>query len=159
MKPEETVDYNIKVAWHAISRMYNTQAAQNDITTSIGFVLLNIDQERGTPATKIAPLLGLETRSLTRILRSMEEKGLIYKQADSVDKRSVRIFLTELGLEKKEVSRQTVRHFNLKIREKIPQSQLDVFFKVSAQITSMIEGKTLFEEFVLKPLRAESSAS
>ena len=156
MKPEETVDYNIKVAWHAISRMYNIQAAQNDITTSIGFVLLNIDQENGTPATKIAPLLGLETRSLTRILRSMEEKGLIYKQADSVDKRSVRIFLTELGLEKKEVSRQTVRHFNLKIREKIPQSQLDVFFKVAGQITSMIEGKTLFEEFVLKPLKKEA---
>lgn len=156
MKPEETVDYNIKVAWHAISRMYNTQAAQNDITTSIGFVLLNIDQERGTPATKIAPLLGLETRSLTRILRSMEEKGLIYKQADSVDKRSVRIFLTPLGLEKKEVSRQTVRHFNLKIREKIPQNQLDVFFKVSAQITNMIEGKTLFEDFVLKALPTEA---
>jgi DNA-binding MarR family transcriptional regulator len=159
MKPEETVDYNIKVAWHAISRMYNTQAAQNDITTSIGFVLLNIDQEKGTPATKIAPLLGLETRSLTRILRSMEEKGLIYKQADSVDKRSVRIFLTPLGLEKKEVSRQTVRHFNLKIREKIPQSQLDNFFKVAAQITGMIEGKALFEEFVLKPLRTEPAAS
>ena len=158
MKPEETVDYNIKVAWHAISRMYNTQAAQNDITTSIGFVLLNIDQERGTPATKIAPLLGLETRSLTRILRSMEEKGLIYKQADSVDKRSVRIFLTPVGLEKKEISRQTVRHFNLKMREKIPQSQLDVFFKVAAQITGMIEGKTLFEEFVLKSLQQETSA-
>ena len=159
MKPEETVDYNIKVAWHAISRMYNTQAAQNDITTSIGFVLLNIDQEKGTPATKIAPLLGLETRSLTRILRSMEEKGLIYKQADSVDKRSVRIFLTQMGLEKKEISRQTVRHFNLKMREKIPQSQLDVFFKVAAQITGMIEGKTLFEEFVLKPFRQETSAA
>jgi len=159
MKPEETVDYNIKVAWHAISRMYNTQAAQNDITTSIGFVLLNIDQERGTPATKIAPLLGLETRSLTRILRSMEEKGLIYKQADTVDKRSVRIFLTPVGLEKKEISRQTVRHFNLKMREKISQSQLDVFFKVAAQITGMIEGKTLFEEFVLKPLRQEAAAS
>jgi DNA-binding MarR family transcriptional regulator len=156
MKPEETVDYNIKVAWHAISRMYNTQAAQNDITTSIGFVLLNIDQENGTPATKIAPLLGLETRSLTRILRSMEEKGLIYKQADSVDKRSVRIFLTPLGLEKKEVSRQTVRHFNKKVREKIPQSQLDVFFKVTSQLTGMIEGKTLFEDFVLKPASNEA---
>ena len=159
MKPEETVDYNIKVAWHAISRMYNTQAAQNDITTSIGFVLLNIDQERGTPATKIAPLLGLETRSLTRILRSMEEKGLIYKQADSVDKRSVRIFLTPVGLEKKEISRQTVRHFNLKMRDKIPQSQLDVFFKVATQITGMIEGKTLFEDFVLKLLHAENATS
>ncbi|QKG55371.1 MarR family transcriptional regulator [Hymenobacter sp. BRD128] len=158
MKPEETVDYNIKVAWHAISRMYNTQAARYDITTSIGFVLLNIDQELGTPATKIAPLLGLETRSLTRILRSMEEKGLIYKQADTQDKRSVRIFLTELGLEKKEISRQTVRHFNLKVREKIPQNQLDSFFKVASQITSMIEGKTLFDDFELKPLRKEASA-
>ena len=158
MKPEETVDYNIKVAWHAISRMYNTQAARYDITTSIGFVLLNIDQDLGTPATKIAPLLGLETRSLTRILRSMEEKGLIYKQADTLDKRSVRIFLTELGLEKKEVSRQTVRHFNLKVRDKISQSQLDSFFKVASQITSMIEGKTLFDDFELRPLRKEAAA-
>jgi MarR family transcriptional regulator, organic hydroperoxide resistance regulator len=155
MKPEETVDYNIKVAWHAISRMYNSQAMQHDITTSIGFVLLNIDPEHGTPATKIAPLLGLETRSLTRILRSLEEKGLIYKQADTLDKRSVRIFLTELGLEKKEISRQTVRHFNLKIREKVSQAQLDTFFKVAGQITSMIEGKTLFEDFDLKTLRPE----
>jgi DNA-binding MarR family transcriptional regulator len=158
MRPEETVDYNIKVAWHAISRMYNTQAARYDITTSIGFVLLNIDQELGTPATKIAPLLGLETRSLTRILRSMEEKGLIYKQADTQDKRSVRIFLTDLGLEKKEVSRQTVRHFNQKMRGKIPQSQLDTFFKVAGQITSMIEGKTMFDDFELKPLRKEPLA-
>ncbi|PJJ48752.1 MULTISPECIES: MarR family winged helix-turn-helix transcriptional regulator [Hymenobacter] len=158
MTPEETVDYNIKVAWHAISRMYNTQAAKHDITTSIGFVLLNIDQELGTPATKIAPLLGLETRSLTRILRSMEEKGLIYKQADTQDKRSVRIFLTEEGLRKKEVSRQTVRHFNQKVREKIPQAQLEVMFKVVGQITGMIEGKTLFDDFKLKPLRSESAA-
>ena len=155
MKPEETVDYNIKVAWHAISRMYNNQAAQNDITTSIGFVLLNIDQENGIAATKIAPLLGLETRSLTRILRSMEDKGLIYKQADAQDKRSVRIFLTPLGLEKKEVSRQTVRHFNQKIRERIPQVQLDVFLKVAVQITGMIEGKVLFDGFELKPLLQE----
>ncbi|NML66400.1 MarR family transcriptional regulator [Hymenobacter sp. RP-2-7] len=156
MKPEETVDYNIKVAWHAISRMYNAQAAKSDITTSIGFVLLNIDQALGTPATKIAPLLGLETRSLTRILRSMEEKGLIYKQADAQDKRSVRIFLTDLGLEKKEVSRQTVRHFNQKMREKIPQGQLETFFKVAGQITALIESKTLFEDFEPKPLRKET---
>ncbi len=159
MTPEETVDYNIKVAWHAISRMYNSQAAKHDITTSIGFVLLNIDQEKGTPATKIAPLLGLETRSLTRILRSMEEKGLIYKQADTQDKRSVRIFLTEDGLRNKEISRQTVRHFNLKVREDIPQSDLDVFFRVVTHITSLIEGKTLYEDFKLKPLRSEPSAA
>jgi DNA-binding MarR family transcriptional regulator len=144
MKASETVDYNIKVCWHAIARMYNTEAAKNDITTSIGFVLLNIDPEKGTPATKIAPLLGLEARSLTRILKSMEEKGLIYKQGDTVDKRSVRILLTELGLEKREVSRITVRQFNKKVRELIPESQLQVFFQVVGQINELIESKKVF---------------
>lgn len=79
MKREESIDYNIKAAWHAISRMYNQQAVKYGITTSIGFVLLNINSKEGTPATKIAPLMGLESRSLTRMLKSMEEKGLIYK--------------------------------------------------------------------------------
>ncbi|MBC5994734.1 MarR family winged helix-turn-helix transcriptional regulator [Pontibacter cellulosilyticus] len=144
MKPEETVDYNFKVCWHAISRMYNTEAAQNDITTSIGFVLLNIDQEAGTPATKIAPLLGLEARSLTRILKSMEEKQLIYKVSDPTDKRLVRIFLTDKGLEKKEVARQTVKHFNNKVREEIPQKDLDKFFEVCNRILGMIENKDIF---------------
>ena len=144
MRPEETVDYNVKVCWHAISRMYNTEAAKNDITTSIGFVLLNIDQEAGTPATKIAPLLGLEARSLTRILKSMEEQKLIYKVSDPRDKRLVRIFLTEKGLEKKEISRITVKHFNNKVRQEIPVQELDAFFKVCNRIQSMIENKEIF---------------
>jgi MarR family transcriptional regulator, organic hydroperoxide resistance regulator len=144
MKPEETVDYNFKVCWHAISRMYNAEAIQSDITTSIGFVLLNIDQEAGTPATKIAPLLGLEARSLTRILKSMEERDLIYKVSDPSDKRLVRIFLTPKGLEKKEIARRTVKQFNSAVREKLPQEDLDVFFKVCGSIQKMIENKEIF---------------
>lgn len=144
MKPEETVDYNVKVCWHAISRMYNNEAAKNDITSSIGFVLLNIDQVAGTPATKIAPLLGLEARSLTRILKSMEEKKLIFKVSDPSDKRLVRIFLTKKGLEKKELSRRTVKQFNNKVREQIPQEELDTFFKVCDRIQGLIENKEVF---------------
>lgn len=144
MKPEETVDYNVKVCWHAISRMYNTVAVQHGITTSIGFVLLNIDPKEGSPATKIAPLLGLEARSLTRLLKSLEEKGLIYRKGDLQDKRSVRIFLTEEGLNKREISRQTARHFNQKVREKIPERELNTFFKVISKINRMVDNKEIF---------------
>jgi MarR family transcriptional regulator, organic hydroperoxide resistance regulator len=133
MRREETVDHNIKSAWHAISRMYNQQAGKHDITTSIGFVLLNIHTD-GTPATKIAPLMGLEARSLTRMLKTMEEKKLIYREPDAVDKRSVRIFLTELGKTKKEISRETVLYFNNKVRELVPESKLKIFFEVMNEI-------------------------
>ena len=139
MKREETIDYNVKATWHAIYRMYNQKALKNDITTSIGFVLLNIQSEEGTPATKIAPLLGLESRSLTRMLKTMEEKGLIYKQPDPHDKRSVRIFLTDLGKQKKEVSRITVKDFNNEIRAKIPEEKLKVFFEIIQDINKVIE--------------------
>jgi DNA-binding MarR family transcriptional regulator len=139
MKREETVDYHIKSAWHAISRMYNQKAAQEDFTTSIGFVLININSKEGTPATKIAPLMGLEARSLTRMLKTMEEKGLIYKQPDPVDKRSVRIFLTPEGKKKKEISIRTIKEFNLMVREVVSEEELETFFGVFQKINKVIE--------------------
>jgi MarR family transcriptional regulator, organic hydroperoxide resistance regulator len=145
MKREDTIDFNIKAVWHAISRMYNQQAVKHDITTSIGFVLLNIDSQQGTPATKIAPLMGLESRSLTRMLKTMEEKQLIFKKPDEKDGRSVRIYLTEEGKKKKEVSRKTVKIFNKVIREKIPEDKLKVFFEVIQQINKEIESGKIYD--------------
>ena len=139
MKKEETVDYNIKASWHAINRMYNQTAMKNEFTTSIGFVLLNIDSKEGTPATKIAPAIGLESRSLTRMLKSMEEKGLITKQPDPHDGRSVRIMLTPLGKEKKEISRLAVLNFNETVRQLIPTDKLEIFFEVIGGINQIID--------------------
>lgn len=150
MKREETVDYHIKSAWHAISRMYNQQAAEEGFTTAIGFVLININSKEGTPATKIAPLIGLETRSLTRMLKTMEEKGLIFKKADPVDKRSVRIFLTEEGKEKKERSINTIMDFNQQVREIVSQEELNTFFGVFEKIQGVIEQVNVSE--VNKPI-------
>jgi MarR family transcriptional regulator, organic hydroperoxide resistance regulator len=146
MRREETVDHNIKAAWHAISRMYNQQAGKHDITTSIGFVLLNIHSEEGTPATKIAPLMGLEARSLTRMLKTMEEKKLIYREQDPNDKRSVRIFLTESGKEKKEISRKTVLRFNEFVQKTIPQKKLNTFFEVVQEIIALIEKNNIYTQ-------------
>lgn len=139
MKASETVCYNIKTAWHAIYRMYNMAAAKHDITTSVGFVLLNIDAKNGTPATKIAPLIGLETRSLTRMLKSLESQEIIYRQADPSDKRLVRIFLTEKGKKKREAARKAVLTFNHLVQERIDKNKLDVFFQVVNEIQSITE--------------------
>lgn len=150
MKRELTVDYNIKAAWHSISRMYNSYGTHFDVTASTGFVLLNIDAEEGTPATKIAPMMGLESRSLTRMLKSMEEKKWIYRQKDPEDGRSVRIFLTQLGKEKREISRQSVKEFNRRIQQQIEPNQLKVFFQVINTINEVAEDKATIQDFVAK---------
>jgi Transcriptional regulators len=145
MKREETVDFHIRSAWHAIARMYNQQAAQYDATMAMGFVLLNIDSDDGVPATKIAPQMGLETRSLTRILKSLEERGIIQRKADLNDKRSVRIFLTKDGKKRKEKARETVLRFNEVVHEQISESKLKTFFEVIQQINKLAEKTTIYE--------------
>lgn len=144
MRREETVDYHIKAVWHAIARMYNQQAVKYDATMSMGFCLLNIHSEEGTHATKIAPMMGLEARSLTRLLKSMEEKGLIYRDADASDKRLVRILLTKQGKEKKEKARESVLKFNDSIRTIISQPKLNVFFEVLQDINKAIEKNNIY---------------
>jgi DNA-binding MarR family transcriptional regulator len=148
LKREETIDFNIKAAWHAIARMYNQQAIKYGGTMSVGFALLNINSDEGTPATKIGPLMGLETRSLTRLLKSMEEKGLIYRETDKNDKRSVRIFLTKAGRKNKEKARDTVLRFNEAIREEISGQKLNVFFEVVQEINKVIERNEIYHTVV-----------
>jgi DNA-binding MarR family transcriptional regulator len=138
MKREELIDYYINGTWHAIARMYNQYALRHHITTSMGFVLLNIDSREGTPATKIAPLMGMEARSLTRILKSMENKKLIVRKKDQNDGRLVKIFLTPLGKRKKEIAKTTVRTFNQLIHREIPKEKLRVFTEVVEQIHEII---------------------
>lgn len=137
MRPEETVCFNIKSSWHAISKMYNMLGLDHELSMAVGFVLLNIDPKEGTPATKIAPIMGMEAGSLSRILKSLEEKGWITRLPDKQDKRMVLIKLTDLGLEKREMSKKVVVYFNLFVKEEVGEDKLKVFFEVIEKINNV----------------------
>lgn len=144
MKPEDTIDFNIRSTWHKISRMYNIQAAEHGVSMATGMVLLNIDLKEGTPSTSLGPKMGMESRSLTRTLKNLEEEKIIYRQPDKKDKRMVRIFLTELGIEKRNLSREKVIQFNTHLRNNIKEKDLEVFFKVMGGINELIDENDIF---------------
>jgi len=129
MNLKETVDFHIKSTWHSMTRMYNLIANKHDISQTIGYVLINIEKE-GTPATKIAPLMGMEPTSLSRLLKSMESKGLIYKKRELGDKRIVRIYLTDSGVIKRRLAKQTVLNFNEKLQNRLTPADIDNFIRI-----------------------------
>ena len=139
----KTIDSVIKNTWQAIARMYNEEASKYGASMAIGFALLNIDKD-GTPSTALAPRLGMEPTSLTRTLKTMEDKGLILKRKNPRDGRGVNIYLTELGLEKRTLSKQTVLQFNDKLLETFTQQEITNFIEMSEKIQELIGSKKIY---------------
>ena len=111
-----------------------------------GFALLSIDKEKGTPSTTLGPKMGMEATSLTRTLKSMEDKGLIFRKKNPADGRGVLIYLTDLGKEKRELSKNTVLLFNDTVKANLSEDQLKNFFEVSEIINQLINDKKIFRD-------------
>ncbi|NPA69145.1 MAG: winged helix-turn-helix transcriptional regulator [Chlorobi bacterium] len=136
MNLKDTIDFHIKGTWHTLTKMYNRLAAQHDTSQTIAYILVNIDKE-GTPATRVAQRLGMEPTSLSRVLKKMEDQKLIFKKVDDNDKRIMKIFLTDCGIEKRKTVKKIVIDFNEKLLKKVNKSDLKTFYKVLKTINEL----------------------
>lgn len=141
---DKTIDYALRATWQAVSRMYNEEATKYGASMAVGFALLSIDREEGTPSTFISNRMGMEPTSLTRTLKTMEEKELIERRKNPEDGRGVLIYLTELGKEKRELSRNTVLRFNDIVKKSISQEQWNHFMEVAEIVNGLIADKKIF---------------
>ena len=136
---EFTTGHKIKAAWHSISRMYNSYATHADLTIPIAYVLLLLSSKKGTLSTQIAPLLGMEAGSITRLLKSMEQQNLISRKSDQTDKRQVSVYLTDYGIGKRTEAQKIVTVFNDMVKEKIAPKNLNIFLSVLQEIVEIAE--------------------
>ncbi|AEH01816.1 MULTISPECIES: MarR family winged helix-turn-helix transcriptional regulator [unclassified Lacinutrix] len=143
---DKTIDYLLRTTWLAVNKMYNEEAAKFDTTMATGFTLLSIDPETGTPSTSLGPIMGMEATSLSRILKKMEELGLIERKPNPEDGRGVLIHLTEFGREKREFSRDRVLTFNNKIKEHVSEEKLKHFQEVTETINELISNKKIYNQ-------------
>lgn len=140
-----TIDYALRATWQAVARMYNEEARHFGATMAVGFTLLSVDPKTGTPSTALGPKMGMEPTSLSRILKSMEEKGLIVRKPNPDDGRSVLIHLTAFGLEKRKDSKDVVLRFNEVVKSKLTEEKLEGFFEVIDVINKLITEKNIYK--------------
>lgn len=111
-----------------------------------GFALLSIDPENGTPSTSLGPKMGMEATSLSRTLKTMEEKGLITRKKNPEDGRSVLICLTNFGKEMRDYSKKVVLTFDEAVHREIPEKDLQKFIEVANKIMELIASKKIYKE-------------
>lgn len=141
-----TIDYALRATWQAVIKMYNEEAKNYGLTMAIGFTLLSIDPKKGTPSTALGPKMGMESTSLSRILKSIEEKGYIERRPNPNDGRGVLIYLTALGLAKRKDSKEVVLRFNEAVKEDIAEEDLIGFFKTVEVINKLILDKKIYSK-------------
>ena len=141
---EKTIDHVMRATWQAISKMYNEEASRYGATMATGLTLLSIDTEEGVPSTSLGPRMGMESTSLSRTLKTMENQGLIRREPNPQDGRSVLIRLTKEGLEKRSLSREVVMHFNQVIEESVSPKELESFYKVIELILQKVQERSIF---------------
>ena len=143
---ERTIDYILRTTWLAVQKMYNEEAAKFDSTMATGFTLLSIDPEKGTPSTALGPKMGMEATSLSRILKTMEARGLIKRHPNPEDGRGVIIKLTDFGLEKRTLSKDKVLKFNDAIKKNISEEKLNNFYEVADLINDLVSNKKIYDQ-------------
>lgn len=132
------VVYQLKTSWLNIQKIGDKMSKKYDVTLSIAFVLMAIFEDEGTPVTKIAPRIGLEPNSLSRVLKTMEQKGFLKKVADKNDKRIVLIKLTKKGIEHREIALRSVFKMENNLTEGINKEDLEAFFRVMNTINEKL---------------------
>ncbi|MBC3759373.1 MarR family transcriptional regulator [Hyunsoonleella sp. SJ7] len=141
---DKTIDYVLRTTWLTVNKMYNEEASKFESTMATGFTLLSIDPEKGTPSTALGPKMGMEATSLSRILKTMEKRGLIERHPNPNDGRGVLIHLTDFGKEKRDLSKEKVLTFNETIREHIPEEKINHFYEVAETINEMVCNKKIY---------------
>jgi len=119
--------------------MYNAEAILHGGTLAMAHFLLCIDSHEGSFASEIAPMLGMESTSLSRIIVSLEEKKLIQRIGDVKDKRKIKIVLTAKGKIQKELAKNIVRNFNHLAEVKLGKERITDFLRTLDDIVELAE--------------------
>ncbi|MCD8741438.1 MarR family transcriptional regulator [Mucilaginibacter roseus] len=137
LKHQETIDYLLKIVWQNMANRYNQIVIEHGITQKIGYLLINIDETEGTTVSQAAQLLGLKSTSLSRMLNHLETTGLIYREINAGDKRSVKIYLTAEGKQKRQLARQVVKQFNNYLNSRINEKEREYLSNLLKKINTL----------------------
>ncbi|MDO8359473.1 MAG: MarR family transcriptional regulator [Devosia sp.] len=97
LKLDDQLCFSIYAAGHAFNRFYKPLLEPLGLTYPQYLVLLTLWESDGLPLKAIGARLGLDSGTLTPLLKRMEEAGLLRRERDRADERLVIVTLTPKG--------------------------------------------------------------
>jgi DNA-binding MarR family transcriptional regulator len=136
---------------HDVSRlrrmMFDRALAPLGITRSQWWVLAFISRKDGLPQTQLANELDVGKVGVGALIDRLESSGFVIRQADPVDRRVKRVFVTKQARGFLEKLRKETDKFNAQIAHGIDRTQLeatsDALLAMKRNLLAMSDGATL----------------
>ena len=141
---KRTIEQEIRYTWLLISKMYNEEAEKFGGSMTVGFALLSLNPKEPIPSTSLGPKMGMESTSLSRTLKFMEEESLIVRLPNPDDGRGILIKLTKRGIDYRNYAKDQVMKFNKTIMGDLGEEAINNFLHVINQINKLIKNKKIF---------------
>lgn len=141
---KRTIEQEIRYTWLLISKMYNEEAEKFGGSMTVGFALLSLNPKEPIPSTSLGPKMGMESTSLSRTLKFMEEENLIERLPNPDDGRGILIKLTKRGIDYRNYAKDQVMKFNKTIIDDLGEEAINNFLHVINQINKLIKNKKIF---------------
>ena len=97
LKLDDQLCFSIYAASHAFTRFYKPLLEPLGLTYPQYLVLLTLWEQDGLPLKTIGARLGLDSGTLTPLLKRMEEAGFLTRTRDKADERQVIVQLSGKG--------------------------------------------------------------
>ena len=127
---KRTIEQEIRYTWLLISKMYNEEAEKFGGSMTVGFALLSLNPKEPIPSTSLGPKMGMESTSLSRTLKFMEEESLIERLPNPDDGRGILIKLTKRGIDYRNYAKDQVMKFNKTIIGDLGEEAINNFLHV-----------------------------
>ena len=141
---KRTIEQEIRYTWLLISKMYNEEAEKFGGSMTVGFALLSLNPKEPIPSTSLGPKMGMESTSLSRTLKFMEEESLIERLPNPDDGRGILIKLTKRGIDYRNYAKDQVMKFNKTIMGDVGENSVKNFYHVIDRINKLIKNKKIF---------------
>ena len=93
----EMICFDVYAANLAVGRLYKPLLDELGLTYPQYLALMILWEKDGRTVGEISGILGLESSTLTPLIKRMEATGLVIRRRDEKDERRVHVFLTEAG--------------------------------------------------------------
>lgn len=134
MEFRSCINYLLTVAQREVNQQISVRLDAYDLT-SVQYGVLNYlwEHQTGTPK-ELAQTLMVENSTISGILDRMQKKGLIDRQTDPNDRRSVRVILTNSGNALKEEVLYTVDELNAVVLKDIEPAKREILLECLRKI-------------------------